>query len=182
MATSPQTLPRGANDTGNDADGRLIIQRSRSSEIFFAVVGPVGAGASRARESLERACAAAGYTPQCIKVSEIIRHWGAARDRDVKPEMKPLEKVKHLQNLGDEMRKADPTYVARAVLSKIASFRAELNGAKFEQGTAVRPGEKKIAYLIDSVWHPAETFTQRGLSLIQNCLGLLRARSRWCAT
>lgn len=157
MATVPQSLPQGANDTGQDADGRLIIQRSRSSEIFFAVVGPVGAGASRARESLERACEAAGYTPQRIKVSEIIREWGAARARDLTPEMQPIEKVKHLQNLGDEMRKGDPTYVARAVLSKIASLRAELNGAKFEKGTAVRPGEKKIAYLIDSVRHPAET-------------------------
>ncbi|WP_150290048.1 anti-phage dCTP deaminase [Sphingobium estronivorans] len=157
MATKPLPLPTGANDAGEDVDGRLIIQRSRSSEIFFAVVGPVGAGASRAREALERACRAAGYTPQTVKVSAIIREWGAAQGLDITPEMKPIEKVKHLQNVGDEMRKADPTRIARAVLSKIASLRAELNGEKFEQGTVVPPGDKKIAYLIDSVRHPAET-------------------------
>jgi len=157
MATNPLPLPTNANDAGEDVDGRLIIQRSRSSEIFFAVVGPVGAGASRAREALERACRAAGYIPQTVKVSAIIREWGATQGRDITPEMKPIEKVKHLQNVGDEMRKADPTRVARAVLSKIASLRAELNGEKFEQGTAVPPRDKKIAYLIDSVRHPAET-------------------------
>ncbi|PKP93056.1 MAG: deoxycytidylate deaminase [Alphaproteobacteria bacterium HGW-Alphaproteobacteria-16] len=156
MATNAQVRPAGANDTNSDADGRQIIQQSRSSEIFFAVVGPVGAGASRAREALERACRAAGYIPQVVKVSAIIREWGAAQGRDISDSMRPIEKVKHLQNLGDDMRKVDPTRVAREVLSRIASLRAAQNGETFELGKAVSPG-KKIAYLIDSVRHPAET-------------------------
>jgi deoxycytidylate deaminase len=156
MATKPQ-LPLGANDAGEVTDGKGILKANRSNEIFLAVVGPVGAGASRARESLERACREAGYKVEPIKVSGLIRAWGDAHDMLQEPNLAPLQKVEHLQNVGDAMRSSDPTKVARATLAKIASLRADRNGLKFEPGKAIIPGTEKVAYLIDSIRHPAET-------------------------
>lgn len=157
MASKPQQLPLSANDRGDAADGRGIIQANRSNEIFLAVVGPVGAGASRARDSLERACRDAGYQVEPIKVSALIQEWGDANGQPLPSGLSPLQKVQHLQNLGDQMRAADPTRVARATLAKIASLRAARTGMKFEPGAVVVPGAEKVAYLIDSIRHPAET-------------------------
>lgn len=157
MATNVQQLPRGANDSGTESDGRGIIQANRSSEIFFAVVGPVGAGASRARDSLDRACREAGYKVETVKVSSLIAQWGEANQSPVPANLSPIDKVRHLQDLGDRMRATDPTRVARATLAKIASLRAARIGKTFTQGDVVKPGPEKVAYIIDSIRHPAET-------------------------
>jgi deoxycytidylate deaminase len=157
MAANIQRLPFSANDAGQDSDGCTIIQSARSNEIFLAVVGPVGAGASRARASLERACLSAGYTPHPIKVSELIREWGARNSLPLQEGLAPLDKVKRLQDIGDAMRKTDPTRVARETLARIQSLRAARTGKTLEPGVAISPGEEKIAYIIDSIRHPAET-------------------------
>lgn len=148
----------GANDAGSaPEDGRTIIQNSRSGEIFLAVVGPVGAGASRACDSLERACTEAGYEPVRVKVSQLIREWAESNNRPEAGNLDKIDKVEQLQNLGDAMRLNDPTRVARAVLVEIAQLRAKATGTHFQHGSPVTPGKEKIAYIIDSIRHPAET-------------------------
>lgn len=153
------TLPaKKAVPTAYAEDSKAILSTLRSKELFFAVVGPVGAGGSRAIASLERACDEADYKHELIRVSDLIKQW--AKDHG-KPQpsfdRKTLENVKILQDWGDEMRAADPAAIARATLAEIARRRAARTGVEFVRGEAVNPGEDKVAYLIDSIRHPAET-------------------------
>lgn len=134
-----------------------IIGRSRSRELFFAVVGPVGAGGSRVIDSLKRVAEAAGYACEVIKASELIRAWY----RDVQPAEiisteKTLSVVERLQDLGDEMRRPDSAAVARHVMREIAMKRAGAQNIEYVRGQAVPPGDMKRVYLIDSIRHPAE--------------------------
>lgn len=139
-------------------DSKAILSTLRSHELFFAVVGPVGAGGSRAIASLERACVEAGYKSERLRVSELIKSWAEDQGKALPSfERKTLEDVKILQDWGDEMRKADPAAIARATLAEIARRRANRKGVDFVPGEAVSPGDEKVAYLIDSIRHPAET-------------------------
>lgn len=147
--------PKHTNFAG---DSKAILSTLRSQELFFAVVGPVGAGGSRAIASLERACVEAGYKAERIRVSELIKSWAKDQGK-IQPsfERKTLEDVRTLQDWGDEMRMADPAAIARATLAEIARRRAKRTGVDFVPGEAVSPGDEKVAYLIDSIRHPAET-------------------------
>ncbi|MBB4339889.1 deoxycytidylate deaminase [Rhizobium leguminosarum] len=141
-----------ANDAAVD-----ILRRSRSRELFFAVVGPVGAGGSRVISSLTRVGEEAGYKCETIKASQLIRQW--ATDKNLSNNL-PLEKtltvVERLQDLGDEIRSRDPAAVARQVMREIARKRADARNVKYVQGEAVLPDDAKRIYLIDSIRHPAE--------------------------
>jgi deoxycytidylate deaminase len=139
-------------------DGRAILQAHQSKELFFAVVGPVGAGGSRAIASLKRVCEAAGYECEWIRASELISAWANSRGLPVPPPgIRTLDSVQEYQNLGDEMRKDDPSAVARAVLQEIARRRAKNTKVDYIVGQAVKPDKVPRAYLIDSIRHPAET-------------------------
>ena len=146
-----------AADNQSDIDSREVIRKSRSNEIFFGVVGPVGAGGSRVIQSLKRACEASGYSCHWIKASELIRTWAEKEGLQLpEPGPKRLEKIVQLQNLGDQMREADSAGVARAILRQIAKLRASDTGQEYVEGQPVPPDEKKRAFLIDSLRHPAE--------------------------
>ena len=138
-------------------DARDIIKSKRSNEIFFGVVGPVGAGGSRVMASLQRACQTAGYECVPIKASELIRKWASENAFEGPADGEVgLEVVQRMQDLGDAMRKSDSAEVARAVLRQIAQSRAIATGQEYVERTAVMPDDKKRAYLIDSIRHPAE--------------------------
>jgi deoxycytidylate deaminase len=158
MAQPAPAAHAAAANANQDAGAKEIIKAIQSPEIWFGVVGPVGAGGSRAIASLKKACEEKGYDVQIIKMSSLIREWAEAHEKDVPPQgMRPIDSVPMLQNLGDEIRKIDPAGVGRLCLSAIARRRAELTGANFVQGEAVQPDETKRAWLIDSIRHPAET-------------------------
>jgi deoxycytidylate deaminase len=57
----------------NKESGQSVIEKSRTKEIFFAVVGPVGAGGSRVVQLLAAAAESAGYKTNVIKASDCIR-------------------------------------------------------------------------------------------------------------
>jgi deoxycytidylate deaminase len=154
---APKQKPSAANANELE-DAQAILSRNRSNEIWLGVVGPVGAGGSRAIKSLKKVCDAAGYTSQIIKMSDIIRIWGEGHQLNLPPPgEKTLTSVRTLQNTGDIIREKDPSSVARLCLAAIASKRAELTGQNFIQGEVVEPDDVKRAYLIDSIRHPAET-------------------------
>lgn len=54
------------------------------------------------------------------------------------------------------MRKTDPSKVALDMMQKIAEYRAKTQNQPYVRGEAVLPNDKKRAYLIDSIRHPAE--------------------------
>lgn len=107
--------------------------------------------------SLTRACEAAGYSCESIKASGLIRQWADANGRDVPAKgTKTLGVVEKLQDLGDAMREKDAAEVARAALREIAQRRAMATEQSYVEGQAVQPDDKKRAYLIESIRHPAE--------------------------
>jgi hypothetical protein len=149
--------PAAANANDQD-DAREIIKGQGSHEIWFGVVGPVGAGGTRAIDGLKQACKDAGYEPEVIKMSALIREWAKGQGKSLPPDgQRSLEIVELFQNLGDELRKADTSAIARHCLREIAQRRAKLTGVEFKEGQPVKPDGKKRAWLIDSIKHPAET-------------------------
>jgi deoxycytidylate deaminase len=138
-------------------ESRDVISQNRSGEMFFAVVGPVGAGGSRVIESLKRACEASGYKTEWIKASTLIKKWHEENGSSVPAsEEKTLELVEAYQDAGDRMRERDAAEVARAVMREIAQRRAGATKVAYVRGEPVRPNEERRAYLIDSIRHPAE--------------------------
>ena len=138
-------------------DSKDLISQNRSSEIFFAVVGPVGAGASRVIESLKRACENSGYKAEWVKASTLIKDWDDENGNSI-PEAteKTLDLVEAYQDAGDKMRERDAAEVARAVMRDIAQRRADATNVPYVRGEPVRPDDERRAYLIDSIRHPAE--------------------------
>lgn len=138
-------------------DSKSVLAGSHSKELFFAVVGPVGAGASQAIKALERVCRSADYEVEVIKASDLIRRWATDQKRNVPvAEPKTLEVVTELQNLGDAMREHDMAQVAKAAMREIAQRRAKHTGQTYTEGVKVLPDDRKRVYLIDSIRHPAE--------------------------
>lgn len=154
---SHNVASRTKKPSAEPIDSHRIISDSRSKEMFFAVVGPVGAGGSRVINSLKRACEAAGYTCEWIKASDLIREWHVDQ-RKILPssDEKTLDIVRSLQDAGDDMRKGDAAEVIKAVMRDIAQRRANATAAPYVRGEPVRPDAKPRAYLIDSIRHPAE--------------------------
>lgn len=157
MAQIAQLNAGKAQSASSQLDAETIVKQSRSNEIFFAVVGPVGAGGSKVMAVLERALTAGAFETFQIKASSCIRTW-AAREGKSAPgvDEKRLENVTRMQDLGDEMRQSDKTAVARAVIQKIAEARASAMSVEYSPGIAIEPDSGKRAYLIDSIRHPAE--------------------------
>lgn len=139
-------------------DSKAILTSKHSKELFFAVVGPVGAGGSRAIKTLKRVCEAQGYVCEWIKASELIRDWAEQNGRGERSAVtrKTLETVTAFQDLGDEMREKDAAQIAKAALREIARLRAERTGQAYSPGQPVNPDGSMRAYLIDSIRHPAE--------------------------
>lgn len=143
-------------------DSKTVLAGSHSKELFFAVVGPVGAGASQAIKALERVCKSGGYEVELIKASDLIRTWakdGGLAFPGAAP--KTLEVVTELQNLGDSMRELDMAEVAKAAMREIAQRRANRTGQTYVKGEKVVPDSVKRVYLIDSIRHPAEIYLLR---------------------
>lgn len=158
VATKATAIAAGTNANDDADDARSILGDNRSNEIWLGVVGPVGAGGSRAINALKKACEAEKYKCHVIKMSDLIRNWAILREIPLPPpDEKTLDSVKALQNIGDQIRAKDPSSVARLCLAAIAEKRAELTGQEFKLGEAVEPDQEKRAYLIDSIRHPAET-------------------------
>ncbi|KRB23272.1 MULTISPECIES: anti-phage dCTP deaminase [Mesorhizobium] len=142
---------------GQKPDSKTVLAGSHSKELFFAVVGPVGAGASQAIKALQRVCKSGGYEVELIKASDLIRTW--AKDNGLAfPGVGPktLEVITELQNFGDSMREHDMAEVAKAAMREIAQRRANRTGQTYVKGEKVIPDSVKRVYLIDSIRHPAE--------------------------
>lgn len=149
--------PGIAKSASSGLISETIISQARANEVFFAVVGPVGSGSSRVAASLERALQAAKYDPIKIKASALIRAWAAKENLPCPEGDQPsLDDVSAMQDLGDKMREADKASVARAVVGKIAEARAAKMGLPYHPGAIIAPDDKKRAYIIDSIRHPAE--------------------------
>ena len=145
--------------------------RSKSThELFFAVVGPVGAGSSHVARQLVRCLKEAshdnaGFSCETIKASDAIR------SSYTEPEtfeaamtgLSPLQKKIAMQERGDALRENDHAALAATAVRYIAEARARAQGMPFTPGEPVPPDGSPRAYVIDSFKHPAEVKLLRRL-------------------
>jgi deoxycytidylate deaminase len=142
------------------------VAEALSSELFFAVVGPVGAGSSRAARALARRLAAAGLPATILKASEVVRAWArAAGDDPPGPGTRTLTAVAEMQRLGAALRErsGDNAAVAIGLAQAVARARATLQGGAHRPGEAVAPDGRRRAFVIDSLKHPDEVRLLRRL-------------------
>jgi len=139
-----------------------LVQASSSGELFFAVVGHVGSGTSEVATTLRRVLSSASsdsgpaYDAIVIKASAELEDWDAQNKQKLRSEHRGLEKTEILQQIGNDMRRSDPAAVARALIRKIRTTRAEKTGVDLTETGPVLPDGRRRAYILDSIRHPAE--------------------------
>lgn len=106
------------------------IKEHISSELFFAIVAPVGAGASKVAEQLCNIYNGQGKQAKIFKASDIIRDWALANGKITVKEQedltkKTLDNKTRLQNFGDEMRKVSSTAISIEFIKKVKEVRSE---------------------------------------------------------
>lgn len=153
-----------ANPSPSAQAGQDVLRELRTNEVFIAIVGPAGAGAGTAAKILNTFLKESEFETEIIKVSTLIRDAAIKINQEVpnNGERKSLDKVKMMQDLGDDLRRGmlyglpeDHSAIARLALKGIAERRAYLQGQQFSGGP-VEPDGKRRAYIIDSLRHPAE--------------------------
>lgn len=166
MATQSIENPRKETKTKTS---REIITAQAGNELFFAVVGPVGAGSSRAAKALKGRLEAEkvdGVLVKCeiLKASDVIRKWAEVKGRSLPPTgQKTIDAITMMQNYGDEMREADNAAVAVGLIQKIAETRALLQKQQYIFGHSVEPDGSPKAFILDSLKHPAEARLLRSI-------------------
>ena len=169
MASQPRSKP--ANDIGvrmqSIGSSQHVLQAARANELFIAVVGPAGSGASAAATALksfleQESVGEDPFEVHVIKASGAIREWGSGRDLPLPAPgaRKTLDGIRQMQDAGDEMRRVagDNAAVARAVIKQISDLRARSSGLP-----AGHFDGRPRAYIIDSLRHPAEAHLLRRL-------------------
>lgn len=153
-APSGNVVPAGR--LARKPGAREVLSVQASMELVFAVVGHIGSGCSTIGESLGVLLREEGFDVEIIKARAEIIGWAQREGRTVPKEVDSVGYVSALQDFGDEMRRADSANVAIALLHAIRRTRATKTSTKLAPGQPVPPDERKRAYILDSLRHPAE--------------------------
>lgn len=130
----------------------------------MAVVGHVGSGTSEIAKTLQHLLEqddlqGGKYDAVILKARQEIEEWATSSSKDLPTsDRNDVETTKRLQDLGDEMRSEaqDASAVARALVKRIRSTRADKLGSKIEEGGGVTPDGTRRAYILDAIRNPAE--------------------------
>jgi hypothetical protein len=149
------------------ANSRSVIKGRAAHELFFALVGPVGAGSSHVARQLDRCIKSTrlGDVPfscEMLKAGDAIREWASKSGRPLEGTNSIDTKIV-MQGYGDEMRRGNNAAVAVDLIKAITETRARVQGKTFTKGQPVEPDGKPRAYIIDSLKHPAEAQLLRRL-------------------
>ena len=142
----------------NEHESRSRVRAHDSNELFFGMVGHVGAGTSLISTQLEELLRESGYESCVLKARDEITDWAKNNSLEVpQPPVNSLDKIKRLQDLGDQMRAAgDHAAVAAALALRIRATRARYLNQDPKTGEPIRPDGTKRAYILDSLRHPEE--------------------------
>jgi deoxycytidylate deaminase len=168
-------LARGTPSAGHptapkDRDSRSVLRAMAGGELVFAVVGHVGSGTSYVANLLQNVLQnsdllGGAFEVYVLKARDEIAEWARTNSKELPAEgAKDLDSVIALQDLGDEMRKADHAAVARAIALRIREKRAtSMGGPVPTDDELVMPDGKRRAYIVDSIRHPAEVHLLRSI-------------------
>jgi deoxycytidylate deaminase len=149
-----------------------MLRRSRSNELFIAIVGPAGSGVGTCALALKglletEVIGGHSFEVEIVKGSEVIREWATREGLLLPPPaqggQKTIEAMEQMQDRGDDMRRLtrDNAAITRGVIRKIMEARARATGSVFADGAPVAPDSKPRAYIIDSLRHSAEAHLLR---------------------
>jgi len=142
-ATQAAVTTRAASE--RSVDSRGLLKARAANELFFAVVGPVGAGSSHVARQLERClkdCKLQDKTFTCetVKASDVIRDAQGSEEIVARiAALRPLERKVEMQERGDALRERDHAAIAVSAITRIAAKRAEAQGLEFKPGKPVEP-------------------------------------------
>jgi len=156
-ATSPLGVVKASRAAQNtDAEG--VLSTHSSGELVFAVVGHIGSGATAVATKLEALLESRGFDVHILKARTEILDWARRNNRTLPKVTNPPEVayVEALQDFGDEMREKDVAAVAIGLVHAVRRKRAERIKGDLIPGKPIEPDEKKRAYILDSIRHPAE--------------------------
>lgn len=128
-----------------------------TEELVFAVVGPVGSGCTKVTETLKKILSRDyGYEVIGRKLSDIVKESAPLINMDAGTALTGAERVAHLQNVGNGLRKAfGHSYLAAKAIEKIAKQREEQGFRAALDGTPVAVKLRRL-HIIDSLKHPSE--------------------------
>lgn len=164
---------------GSGENSEKIIRSSTSAELVFAVVGHVGSGTSTIAKMLsalleDETRVGGAFETTIFSARDAIALWAErAKIKRGAGEKSDLNVSIEFQNIGDKMRldTGDHSAVARALLKSIRVKRALSRGVIVEPGKPVEPDNKRRAYIVDALRHPAEAHLFR--SVYQNAFTLI---------
>lgn len=148
MASKPKELPETANDTGDDRG--LDHVSPISKELVIALVGYAGAGTSTAGKRISALLEAQGYEIYKIRFSDLIARLDGKGVPTIEEGNKEgrsrFDRAEQFQDRGDHIRSVlGHEVLAAAAVDEIKSLRGER-----------KAGLEKIAFILDSLKHPAE--------------------------
>lgn len=133
---------------------RSAIDDGISRDLVFAVVSYAGSGATWVATALADELISRGYSPMSVKVRDLLqeaRGW-VQTPPGPKDDASILVKHEYLQNVGDALRR-----------ELGASIAAGLAIRQISKDRAVAPAGKPLAFIIDSLKHPAEVEALRSV-------------------
>lgn len=137
-----------------------VVRAQSSHELIFGVVGHIGSGASTIAQQLRIVLEQQQFTVHDIKARSAIINWTIRHGPTLptEPTQPTVAYVTALQDAGDRLRLQtnDHAAIARALVAKIRSTRAEANAVQLSPGEPVTPNDIRRAYILDSIRHPAE--------------------------
>ena len=133
-----------------------ILER-QSSELVVAFCGPIGSGVTKVAEILQRCFETFGYESQYIKVSTLIGTNTPAEEKRTKLKENNFERVKRLQDEGNELRKNHGNdYLAQCVIQEIAIARKKWQKSNEESGNDTDLVKYRYVTVVDSLKNPDE--------------------------
>lgn len=148
MATKPKELPDTASDQEDDRG--LDHVSPISKELVIALVGYAGAGTSTAGQRISALLEAQGYEIKRVRFSDLIARLdgkGVPKiDEGNKEGRSRFDRAEQFQDRGDHVRnKLGHEILAVAAVDEIKKLRG-----------SIEAGTQKIAFILDSLKHPAE--------------------------
>jgi hypothetical protein len=123
-------------ENAKEREIRDALQRSRSKELVFAVVGYAGSGTSfvagQTRMMLDRELRSSGGLVQVLKARSLLDEFATVKGMSVAPGISRLETTRRYQEIGDSMRLATEEHgaVAAYAVRRIQKIRSADSSAR----------------------------------------------------
>jgi len=140
------------------------IAERKSKELVIAFSGPIGCGIRAVKERFSEQLKASGYDVQEIKISDYLDECMSQGLVAAVPSDKPMDKADRylrLQDVGNELRKAQSDILSEYAIKRIAEIRTKGIEDEIQAVTDYVP--VRTAYLIDQLKHQDEVSLLRAV-------------------